>query len=237
MILCDPRNHTCTRGNVKCSITPALAFGILCTRTGGNYLTLTQASDTAHGAASIARGRAIKRDNFLTSIACGFLPAILLYAAFPAPSLNLLFSFIAGFLWANYFEYAYHRYLLHLPGTSLARKHLEHHMSVGAFNEAENVNLGSAPIWVALLFAINGVPVILADLLLGFRSAPGVLVAFAIYFILTEELHWRIHLGQSLPPGLDKARRYHLSHHTRPNARFNIFLPLWDLVFRTSETR
>ena len=62
-------------------------------------------------------------------------------------------------------------------------------------------------------------------------------MAFTIYFILTEELHWRIHLGESLPPGFDKARSYHLAHHTRPNARFNIFLPLWDLVFRTSETR
>ena len=164
------------------------------------------------------------------------LPAILLYTAFPAHSWNLL-GFCCGFLWANYFEYAYHRYLLHLPGTSLARKHLEHHMSVGALNEAENVNLGSAPIWVALLFAINGVPVILADLLLGFRSAPAVLVAFTVYFILTEELHWRIHLGKPLPLLLNKARNYHLSHHTRPNTRFDIFLPLWDLVFRTSATR
>jgi hypothetical protein len=231
----QPRPYS--EGQYRHSITRDSVSGILCSRTGGDYLTLTPASATALQEASIVRGRAIKRDNFLTAIACGVVPAILLYTVFPAHTRNLLVSFAGGFLWANFFEYAYHRYLLHLPGTSLARKHLEHHMSVGAFNEAENVNLGSAPIWVALLFAINGVPVILADLLLGFRSAPGVLVAFAIYIILTEELHWRIHLGQSLPPGLDKARRYHLSHHTRPNARFNIFLPLWDLVFRTSETR
>jgi hypothetical protein len=68
------------------------------------------------------RGRAIKRDNFLTSIACGFLPAILLYAAFPAPSLNLLFSFIAGFLWLTYSSTP----IIVPPapsGTSLARKH------------------------------------------------------------------------------------------------------------------
>ena len=205
-------------------------------QTGGNYPTLTPAPATALQAASIARGNAIKRDNFLTAIACGVLPAILLYAAYPSHSLSLL-SFIAGFLWANYFEYAYHRYLLHLPRTSLAKKHLEHHMSVGAANEAENVNLGSAPVWVALLFAINGVPVVLADLLLGFRSAPCVLVAFSFYFILTEELHWRIHLGKPLPPGFNRTRSYHLSHHNRPNARFNIFLPIWDLVFRTSGGR
>jgi len=179
----------------------------------------------------------MKRNNFLTALACGVLPAIVLYTAFPANPLNLVISFVAGFLWANYFEYAYHRYLLHLPGTSLARKHLDHHMTVGAPNEAENVNLGSAPIWVALLFAINGLPVIVADLLFGFRSAPGVLVAFTAYFLLTEELHWRIHLGESLPLGLESTRRYHLSHHTRPNARFNIFLPLWDFLFRTASPR
>lgn len=188
-------------------------------------------------AASIARGRVIKRDNFLTATACGILPAIALYAAFPANPLNLLISFVVGFLWANFFEYAYHRYLLHLPGTALARKHLEHHMTVGAPTEAENVNLGSAPRWVALLFAINGVPVVVVDLLLGFRSAPGMLVAFTIYFIVTEELHWRIHLGEPLPPGLRTTRIYHLSHHARPDARFNIFLPLWDLLLRTSGTR
>ena len=195
------------------------------------------AAATALQTASIARGRAIKRNNFFTAVACGVLPAIVLYAALPARPLNLLISFVAGFFWANYFEYAYHRYLLHLPGTSLARKHLDHHITVGTPQEAENVNLGSAPIWVALLFAINGVPVILADLLLGFHSAPGVLVAFTAYFILTEEIHWRIHLGEPLPPGLESTRRFHLSHHTRPNAKYNIFLPVWDFVFRTASNR
>ena len=198
---------------------------------------MTAAEATVLQEASIARGHAIKRDNFLTAIACGVLPAIALYLAFPAHPLKLLISFIAGFLWANYFEYAYHRYLLHLPGTTLARKHLEHHSTVGAPNEAENVNLGSAPIYVALLFAINGIPVILADLLVGFRSAPGVLVAFTVYFLITEELHWRIHVGGPLPLGLNRTRDYHLSHHLRPNARFNIFLPLWDLVLGTASKR
>lgn len=195
------------------------------------------AAATTLQAASIARGRAIKRNNFFTAVACGVLPAIVLYAAFPARPLNLLLSFVVGFFWANYFEYAYHRYLLHLPGTSLARKHLEHHMTVGTPKEAENVNLGSAPIWVAILFAINGVPVILADLLLGSHFAPGALVAFTAYFILTEEIHWRIHLGEPLPPGFESTRRFHLSHHTRPNAKYNIFLPVWDLVFRTASNR
>ncbi len=60
--------------------------------------------DAGLQAASIARGRVIKRDNFLTAIACGVLPAIALYAALPARPLNLVISFVAGFIWANYFE-------------------------------------------------------------------------------------------------------------------------------------
>jgi len=52
-----------------------------------------------------------------------------------------------------------------------------------------------------------------------------------VYFIITEEVHWRIHLGGWLPPGLSAARAYHLRHHDTPDARFNVFLPIFDLLF------
>ncbi len=92
------------------------------------------------------------------------------------------------------------------------------------------MNLGSSPIWVVALFAINGVPVVIADLLFGLGMAPGIFLAFALYFITVEEMHWRIHLGERLPPVLRASRAYHLAHHARPDARFNIFLPLWDTL-------
>jgi hypothetical protein len=141
-----------------------------------------------------------------------------------------LAGFGIGLLWASLFEYAYHRFLLHLPGTFFARRHLEHHASVGTPTEAEHVNFGSSPIWVVALFVINGIPVMAADPLLGWRIAPGMLLAFAFYFITVEEMHWRIHLGEPLPPVLGASRAYHLAHHARPDARFNIFLPLWDAL-------
>ena len=115
-----------------------------------------------------------------------------------------------------------------MPGAFLAQKHLEHHRTVGTPTEAEHVNLGGSPIWVALLFAINCMPVVILDLVFGLLIAPGALDAFTSYFIVTEEVHWCIHLGEWLPPGVRGARRHHLAHHARPNARFNIFLPLWD---------
>ena len=185
--------------------------------------------------AAITRGHTIKRVNALTAILCGGVPAVLLSSLFHASRRRWVIGFAVGLLWANFFEYAYHRFLLHLPGTFFARKHLGHHATVGTPTEAEHVNLGGSPLWVSLLFAVNCIPVVVVDLLLRFLIAPGVLVAFATYFIVTEEFHWRIHLGEWLPPGFHGARGHHLAHHARPNARFNIFLPLWDRLLGTSD--
>jgi hypothetical protein len=147
------------------------------------------------------------------------LPALALGILFPTKLPQWLAGFGVGLLWASLFEYAYHRFLLHLPGTFFARRHLEHHATVG-----------TSPIWVVVLFAINGVSVMIADLLFGLGMAPGIFLAFACYFITVEEMHWRIHLGERLPPVLRASRAYHLAHHARPDARFNIFLPLWDTL-------
>ena len=185
-------------------------------------------------ATAIARGRATKRVNACTAALCGGLPALALGLLFPTGPAKWFVGFVVGLLWANLFEYAYHRFLLHLPGTFFARRHLEHHASVGTPTEAEHVNLGSSPIWVVALFAINGLPVVIADLLFRFGIAPGIFVGFSVYFITVEEIHWRIHLGEQLPPGFRAARAHHLAHHASPDARFNIFLPLWDLAFGTT---
>ena len=84
--------------------------------------------------------------------------------------------------------------------------------------------------WVVFLFAINGLPVIIADFLFRLGIVPGILVGFSVYFVTVEEIHWRIHLGEWLPPVLSASRAYHLAHHARSDARFNIFLPLWDTL-------
>jgi len=191
-------------------------------------------TDTEIRATAIARGRAIKRVNALTAVLCGGLPALALGILFPTGPAKWFVGFVAGLLWASLFEFAYHRFLLHLPGTFFARRHLEHHATVGTPTEAEHVNLGSSPIWVVAFFAINCLPVVIADFLFRFGIAPGIFVGFSVYFITVEEIHWRIHLGEWLPPVLGTSRAYHLAHHARPDARFNIFLPLWDLAFGTA---
>jgi len=179
---------------------------------------------------SIARGRAVKKVNALTACLCGALPGLGLGIFQPIGVEKWLIGFIAGFMWANAFEYVYHRFLLHLPKTFFAQRHLEHHASVGTATEAEHVNFGSSPLWVAAIFVINGGPIAAVNILLGLDVTPGILLAFSVYFIAVEEIHWRIHLGEWLPPGLRGASGYHLAHHLCPNARFNIFLPLCDML-------
>jgi sterol desaturase/sphingolipid hydroxylase (fatty acid hydroxylase superfamily) len=55
-------------------------------------------------------------------------------------------------------------------------------------------------------------------------------VGWTVYLIAAEEVHWRIHMDGWLPPGLRFARAYHMSHHDIPNARYNVFLPLFDCL-------
>lgn len=186
---------------------------------------------------TIARGRAIKRANALTALLCGGVPAAVLGVLFPSHPGRWIIGFLVGLLWANGFEYVYHRFLLHPPSSFLGQRHLLHHMSVGTPTEAEQVNLGGSPAWVALLFLINGAPIVLSDLVFGWRVVPGILVGFVVYVLAVEEIHWRIHLGEWLPPGLHFAREYHLSHHERSDERFNVFLPLFDWLFGSLRSR
>src|SRR5205814_587800 len=66
------------------------------------------------------------------------------------------------------------------------------------------------------------------------RSPEGIILAFALYYVAFEEIHWRMHLGEWLPHFLEPARAFHLSHHDRPDGRFNVFLPLFDWLLGTS---
>jgi hypothetical protein len=185
---------------------------------------------TAAEALGVARtgARRVRLWNAVTAACCGLLPGLALIR--PYSGHRLLAGFLIGLVWSNGFEYAYHRWILHWPKGRLGKGHLLHHATLGTPYEPEHVTFGSSPIAVALIFIVNGLPVILLHCTLHLRIAAGMLIGFAVYFILTEEVHWRIHLGGWLPLGLSAARKYHLAHHDRPDARFNVFLPLFDLL-------
>lgn len=188
---------------------------------------------------SVRHGRVKKRTNAMAAILCGGLPALLLNFYSPSPGLRLwLLGLTIGLVWGNAFEYSYHRWLLHRPRSPHGSGHLEHHAHVGTPDEAEHVALIGSPQNVALLFAINAVLALPIAFLIGLRGIlPGVFIGWTLYLIAAEEIHWRIHMDGWLPPGLQSARAYHMSHHDIPNRRYNVFLPLFDVLFGNTEVR
>jgi Fatty acid hydroxylase superfamily len=187
-------------------------------------------------ATALAGAKTRKIKNALTAILCGSVPAAVLGTLFRTSPLHWLVGFGVGLVWANAFEYFYHRYLLHLPSNYLGRLHQLHHASVGTPLEMEHLNLGGTPPLVLAAFVLNGLVItLLAEVLLKLRISPGIFIAFTVYVIAIEEVHWRIHVGGWLPSWLQFGREHHLVHHDRPNGRYNVFLPLFDWLLGTAK--
>lgn len=185
---------------------------------------------------AIRHGEGKKRINAVAAVFCGAIPALWLGLRLHPSWRAWLLGLALGLVWANAFEYAYHRFLLHRPHTQHGAAHQQHHAQIGTPDEAEHVALISSPLNIPLLYIINGIPAFLITLLLGLQGLlSGVFIGWMVYLILTEEIHWRIHMTGWLPPGLQRARAYHMSHHHIPNSRYNIFLPLFDLLLGNTE--
>ena len=183
-------------------------------------------------AIAVEYGRIKKRDNAVVTVLSGVVPGVLLIFYYPTTWQRWLVGLCIGLLWGNAFEYSYHRWLLHRPGSPFSEGHREHHAQIGTPEEAEHVTLGSSPLSVAILFLINAMVAIPTDFLLRLRLTPGIFIGWSVYLIAAEEIHWRIHMNQWLPPGLRFARAYHMNHHHFPLSHYNVFLPLFDLLGR-----
>lgn len=181
---------------------------------------------------AIEFGRMIKRQNALTALAFGSLLAAGGGAITPPHLVASVWGLLAGFVYANLFEYVLHRFILHAREGLLAQTHGVHHSTWRAPDEPLYVNFARSPWVVILLFAGNGLPVLAVEWLLQLGFASAAITAFVLYFIAVEEIHWRIHIGE-LPAWLEFARRHHLRHHTRGDAGFNVYLPLFDRLLGT----
>ena len=176
---------------------------------------------------TIEFARRLKHRNALVAVAFGGLfTAASAWASPPGPGRALL-GFLLGLLYANVFEYALHRFALHAQEGFLPEKHGLHHSTWCTAEEPLYVNFARSPWVVVLLIAANAVPVAALELLWHPDIAPGVLAAFTLYFVVFEEIHWRIHMG-GLPGWLGFSRRHHLAHHAGAPGRFNVWLPLCD---------
>jgi hypothetical protein len=138
-----------------------------------------------------------------------------------------------GFVWCLFFEYLYHRWFQHRPGTIFADKHHLHHATYRRENEEEHLNFGGHPIYVALLFVVNGAPLVAVDLIFHTRWFPPAMLIFVGYVIVMEDIHYRIHTGLWVPFNLGV--KHHHGHHTMPPKNFNVFIPLFDYLLGTKE--
>src|SRR6266550_4178911 len=79
--------------------------------------------------------------------------------------------------------------------TIFADKHHLHHATYRRENEEEHLNFGGHPIYVALLFIVNGAPLVAVDLIFHTRWFPPAMLIFVGYVIVMEDIHYRIHTG------------------------------------------
>src|SRR2546429_1855636 len=109
--------------------------------------------------------------------------------------------------------------LQHRPGTIFQQKHHIHHATYQTVEDctstscAEHLDFGGNVVYVAILFAANGAPLLLIDLVFGVHWLAPSMVVFVSFFLFLEILHRRIHLGQWVPWGA--------AHQDRKSTRLN----------------
>jgi hypothetical protein len=190
-------------------------------------------------AAEIARGLFVKRRNAATAILVGgalAFGAAKWYGIHFVPSIFLL-GLLCGVLYANAYEYVLHRFVLHHGEGYLVQGHAMHHDTTGAANEARYVNFATSPWVVVLVFLLNAPAAVAVESLFHAGLAPGMLAGFTLYYVLYEEIHWRIHFGGWLPPWMRFSRRHHMLHHGGFEGRYNVFLPIFDWLLERREWR
>ncbi len=177
----------------------------------------------------------------------GTLDGGTLRALQPAPAALWL---ALGALYFHFFEYGYHRVVMHFGVRylgSVKRSHLEHHRVFNGSNftssrkEDREQIVTPWPVFPTLFFLhyAASTPVLPASQRVFFFAG------VTLSYLLFEATHWATHvegnvfdrLAQRVPV-LRSARRYQIEHHRRhhemPDANFNFNPPfLGDLLFRT----
>lgn len=155
-------------------------------------------------------------------------------AALPRSSHNPL-VFLAALVWCLIFEYIYHRFFQHDPGTFIANRHRVHHATYqdpeycAVTPCAEHLDFGGHKVFVVLLFVVNGAPVLLLDVLFHKRWLSPCMIVFVLFFLFLEAMHRRFHLGQWTPWGAE----HHLHHHLFPLTNYGVVSSWLDRLFGT----
>jgi hypothetical protein len=164
----------------------------------------------------------------------------------------LAIGFLAGVVFASFFEWALHRYFMHKPWRGF-RYPFETHTLVHhhIFKADEPYHLINEKDKKTIPMAWWNGPVIVALCQLPFliwaffahkwSVLCGAAIACTLYFTAYEYLHWCMHLPKQRR--LEKSRIFyrlnghHLLHHRYMQKNFNVVLPLVDLLLGTLRLR
>ena len=155
---------------------------------------------------------------------------------------------LAGIVFASFFEWVLHRYVMHRPvGKFRYAFHAHavvHHQVFKAdhtyhlHRESDKETIPMAWWNGPVLIAIGVLPFFAISWALGQWSfALGGLLAFAIYYGTYEYIHWCMHLPKARrveqPKLFRRLNGHHLLHHRYMHKNFNVVLPLADLCLGT----
>ncbi len=159
-------------------------------------------------------------------------------------------SFAGGIVYASFFEWALHRYILHSPKFlkyPFRAHQIEHHgifradgtyvLSGDLHEKGDEKHLTFAWWHGCFLVALHAPLLATAWLLLGPASAIGVFLAMLGYYALYESLHYVMHV----PRGrwIERSRLFraidthHRLHHVYYQKNLNVVFPIADWVLRT----
>jgi sterol desaturase/sphingolipid hydroxylase (fatty acid hydroxylase superfamily) len=159
----------------------------------------------------------------------------------------------AAFLFSNFFEYIFHRFVMHVRhGGPLAPVYDRHNMHHAYFHsdsmridDSREMRVVMFPAWAfAAMVAVTSPAYILTGLALGRNVGLLFLLTAVGYFLLYEWFHAAYHMVAheklSAIPFLRKGCIAHREHHDpkrMTQGNFNITFPIFDRVFRTSLVR
>lgn len=162
--------------------------------------------------------------------------------------LCLLAALLFGIVFASFFEWTLHKYVMHRPvgkfRYAFQAHAVVHHQVFKAdktyhlHDENDKKTIPMAWWNGAVLILIGIIPFSLLSLATGFWGITlGGFIAFTSYYCFYEYIHWCMHLPKARriekPWWFRKLNGHHLLHHRYMHKNFNVVLPVADLILGT----
>jgi hypothetical protein len=155
-------------------------------------------------------------------------------------------AFVATLIYGSFFEWAFHRYFMHLPTfgiTHFFKGHakVHHRIYQGDLTYAvgdrdpEEVTLAW---WAMPILPLAHMPIMIGLYFqFGMSAAVGMFTACIFYQTAYEYLHYCMHVPQGriieVLPFYRWLNDHHLQHHRKHFTNLNVFIPIADYVFGT----